>query len=753
MRLFISTLICVFLFLYCGSNKELKKPQETDKKKITSCADYANKEGYQLQNALIIDFANVSNNREYKSLSTQIADRLYRDLNRCFIILNPSYVRKYIKEQNISDEQLYDRETALKIAQHFEVDIFIYGSFNITGKKIQIIGEIASVESKKGFYDLTLTGDKDNILEQLNDLSKKATDIAIANFPPSKKSDKQIIKKATKKSELIKIVDIYHKGEEISKKFTPMPDDQTAEEKPSPRPEWTWKHPIPDEYIYFVGQAMEQKDFNTGLENAVKDVYLSMSRAVGKQIESVYSKRTYRGKSGDYEEITGKLIITTLNYVRGEQLAEKYWRKLKNGTYEICVLYKISKSQLERNIAESIEAEKERLKTATALAIAKRQEAEAEKYKAQAELIRQLESNRYRLIDINETTPKYSYTKPKKQDKKDKLEKNEKNEIVKGEGQQEDMVLIKGGTFWMGCHEANQIVEKEDEDISFLNINNLEHEKNKFNKSLYILIPIMLFIFLLVFFSYRKRKRILFVFLMLCQFNLLLLSFVMCGGFNSGSKAEKKDSKTKYMVCKEDSKPAHKVTIDDFWMDQNLVTTEEFESFIKTDEPSKKEYTIARENLGCNIGATFARENRPVNCVSWFVAKEYCESKGKRLPTEAEWEYAAGNGSKHTVWSLGNTFERKDYCVKWSLCPIGSYEHNEYGLYDMVGNAKEWVEDWYQKYYYKRSNNKNPLCIEESDYKVSRGGFRGNMTINNRYKERPDEDNSVDTGFRCAMDV
>ena len=99
---------------------------------------------------------------------------------------------------------------------------------------------------------------------------------------------------------------------------------------------------------------MEQPNFSSGVDRAIKDAYLAMSRAVGKQIKSAYKKESYRGPKGSYEELTCKIIIKTLNYVRGEELCEKYWRKLKNDSYEVCVLFKISKAQYAINIAESV---------------------------------------------------------------------------------------------------------------------------------------------------------------------------------------------------------------------------------------------------------------------------------------------------------------------------------------------------------------------------------------------------------------
>ena len=101
---------------------------------------------------------------------------------------------------------------------------------------------------------------------------------------------------------------------------------------------------------------------------------------------------------------------------------------------------------------------------------------------------------------------------------------------------------------------------------------------------------------------------------------------------------------------KKNDKPAHKVNLDDFYMDETEVTTQAFEEYISKEKPDKKEYQTFNELAKCNINSN--AKDHPVNCVSWKISDAYCKWLGKRLPTEAEWEYAAGNGSKHTKWSF-----------------------------------------------------------------------------------------------------
>lgn len=146
--------------------------------------------------------------------------------------------------------------------------------------------------------------------------------------------------------------------------------------------------------------------------------------------------------------------------------------------------------------------------------------------------------------------------------------------------------------------------------------------------------------------------------------------------------------------------------------------------------------------------------NKPVIHISWNDAAAYCLWLGGktgipyRLPTEAEWEYAAGNGSKHTTYSWGNYLPGKGDIVEnvrdgtthpkyksWSdpkftgyydgyffASPVGCYNPNDLGLYDMTGNVWEWCNDQYDENYYKTSPTRNPLGARDQYIRVFRGG-------------------------------
>ncbi|NLI99498.1 formylglycine-generating enzyme family protein, partial [bacterium] len=161
--------------------------------------------------------------------------------------------------------------------------------------------------------------------------------------------------------------------------------------------------------------------------------------------------------------------------------------------------------------------------------------------------------------------------------------------------------------------------------------------------------------------------------------------------------------------------PVRKITLNDFFLDRFEVTNEQYSEFLNDvgnqkeggsywlDETSYPDILLEDGKYIVRKG----RENYPVFYVSWYGASAYAKWTGKRLPTEAEWEYAASNGGT-TLYPWGNEWH-DDYC-NWGdtgkldgyefTAPVGSFEKgkNHYDCYDMVGNVFEWVADWYEPY-------------------------------------------------------
>lgn len=205
----------------------------------------------------------------------------------------------------------------------------------------------------------------------------------------------------------------------------------------------------------------------------------------------------------------------------------------------------------------------------------------------------------------------------------------------------------------------------------------------------------------------------------------------------------------------EDERPMHRVWVGSVSMDLHEVTTAQYAEFLAA--------THRLAPWQWNTVDLSQPSDRPVIGVDWSDADAYCRWKGKRLPTEAEWEKSA-RGTDGRLYPWGNQVPRKDlanfalgarFSYSQVLMPVQSYEQGKspYGLYQMAGNVWEWVQDWYAANYYEVSPERNPQGPEEGQFKVLRGGSWSDLPkyllTYGRFKLLPETRNSY-TGFRCA---
>jgi formylglycine-generating enzyme required for sulfatase activity len=208
--------------------------------------------------------------------------------------------------------------------------------------------------------------------------------------------------------------------------------------------------------------------------------------------------------------------------------------------------------------------------------------------------------------------------------------------------------------------------------------------------------------------------------------------------------------------------PRRKVEMSAFFIDKYEVTYSQYEACVKSRACTPAHYDdgkcIAWDGSAFrNVTVTRAARNPsyPVVCVTWEQARRYCEIMGKRLPTEAQWEYAA-TGGKNFEYSWGNEAPEKNRCVmQGSRHPEkpGTFGPNSCGLYDMTGNVWEWTNDHYQADYYSTGENIDPKGPEVGQYRVVRGGgwysSGEQLSAHNRYWFDPfSAETSI--GFRCA---
>ena len=212
------------------------------------------------------------------------------------------------------------------------------------------------------------------------------------------------------------------------------------------------------------------------------------------------------------------------------------------------------------------------------------------------------------------------------------------------------------------------------------------------------------------------------------------------GTFLMGSEAET------------ETQPVHSVRLDAFYLDVHEVTNAQYVAFCQATGRVLPEFWGSRR---FRSGLDFP--DHPVVGVSWYDATAYAEWAGKRLPTEAEWEYAARGGLVGKAFPTGDVLE-PTHSNHASTTPrkVGRFPANGFGLHDMAGNVWEWVADAYDATYYARSPELNPPGPADRRLRVIRGGgWRSGPTCNRVYYRNALPPGWVDmaVGFRCARDA
>jgi formylglycine-generating enzyme required for sulfatase activity len=257
--------------------------------------------------------------------------------------------------------------------------------------------------------------------------------------------------------------------------------------------------------------------------------------------------------------------------------------------------------------------------------------------------------------------------------------------------------------------------------------------------------------------------------------------------------------------------PVREVTLDPFYIDAYPVTNSRFAEFVKATgyqteserlgwsfvfqgHISKERYdelveaTVPGASWWCKVSNADwkrpegpdsnieNRPNQPVVHISWNDALEYCRWAGKRLPSEAEWEYAARGGLEQKLYPWGDelTPDGRHLCNIWqgefpvsdlaedgysAPAPVDAFPPNGYGLYTVTGNAWEWCHDWFHPTYHVSATRTNPVGPVEGSTKVMKGGsYLCHKSYCNRYRVAARTSNTPDSAttnisFRCVRDI
>lgn len=208
----------------------------------------------------------------------------------------------------------------------------------------------------------------------------------------------------------------------------------------------------------------------------------------------------------------------------------------------------------------------------------------------------------------------------------------------------------------------------------------------------------------------------------------------------------------------DDEKPAHEVWVDPFGISKFTITNHDYDVFLKSSQ-----YPVVPPFFK---DPNFSHPMQPVTGVSWHDSTAYSDWLNKlsgrnyRLPTEAEWEFAATSGLREHIypWGTAGWQQRPELHEKFQLGPepVGSFPPSPLGIHDMGMNVHEWCSDWYDKAYYTYSPAWNPKGAQDGARKASRGGSWRHQIKITRCSARsslPPGMRYADYGFRLACDL
>jgi formylglycine-generating enzyme required for sulfatase activity len=242
--------------------------------------------------------------------------------------------------------------------------------------------------------------------------------------------------------------------------------------------------------------------------------------------------------------------------------------------------------------------------------------------------------------------------------------------------------------------------------------------------------------------------------------------------------------------CFDEERPSHSVRITTgFWIGQTAVTVGAFKRFVRsngTSMPPEPDF------FGRPLNSAWSDDTKPVADVTWNEARDYCKWVGGRLPTEAEWEYAARAGSTQSrygpldeiAWYADNSGQQRLDSTRLlrvdeanavggvviltqtlkrmhengnAIHDVGLKRANDFGLYDTLGNVSQWVGDWYDPDYYQNSPSEDPQGPSKGKLRVLRGGSWFDLPVYLRvsYRHRFDPDARDNGGltFRCVCQI